>query len=367
MIDIEKIFLEKFNKKADMTSFSPGRVNLIGEHTDYNNGYVMPLTVQYGTWVAISKREDSEFHFYSENFHELKQRSLEERKEAHWSDYLLGVLKELNWNKLGMNVAVWGNIPQGAGLSSSASIELAFIKALSLCYEIDLDGKRAAKIGQAAENNYVGCQCGIMDQFISSLGEEKKVMLLDCESLAFENVNIPNELSVIVINSKVKRGLVDSEYNQRREQCEKACQSLGVSSLRDIEKLEELNSLSGLPLMRARHVVSENDRVLSMKRALQNKDFKQIYKLMYQSHHSMQEDFEITTSELDFLVELVKQSFSEVAGIRMTGGGFGGCLVILCENEYKDKICHLIENNYEKQTGLKEEIYFVESKKGAFC
>ncbi|KMJ45202.1 galactokinase [Xenorhabdus khoisanae] len=355
---------------------APGRVNLIGEHTDYNEGFVLPCTINFQTIVAAAKRKDSRIRVIAVDYHnerdefDLSQPILFQ-PEKRWANYIRGVVKylmERGYLFNGMDIAVSGNIPQGAGLSSSASLEVVIGQTIKSLYQLDITPKEIALNGQQAENQFVGCNSGIMDQLISACGEENHALLIDCRTLETQAVRMPDNMVVMIIHSNKQRGLVDSEYNTRRQQCEKAARLLGVKALRDLS-LGDFNTrqarLDALLIKRARHVITENARTEAAADALRAGDLFRLGQLMAESHISMRDDFEITVSEIDMLVEIVKNAISDRGGIRMTGGGFGGCIVALIAPDLVESVKKAIEQQYEAKTGLKATIYICQAVKGA--
>jgi len=355
---------------------APGRVNLIGEHTDYNDGFVLPCAINYQTMVAAAKRDDNIVRVVSVDYgNETDEFDITQeitfQQDKMWSNYIRGVVKCLigrGYEFKGADISVSGNVPQGAGLSSSAALEVVIGQTFKVLYNLDISQAEIALNGQQAENEFVGCNCGIMDQMISAEGQENHAMLLDCRSLETTAVSMPEDMAVVIINSNKKRGLVDSEYNTRREQCEEAARIFGVKALRDvtIEQFNtKVNELDELVAKRARHVITENDRTVEAAEALRNHDMKRMGELMAESHASMRDDFEITVSEIDTLVEIVKEEIGEQGGVRMTGGGFGGCIVSVMPPVLVDQVKAAIESKYQAATGLKESIYVCQAKDGA--
>ncbi|KLN62753.1 galactokinase [Vibrio sp. VPAP30] len=355
---------------------APGRVNLIGEHTDYNDGFVLPCAIDYQTVVAAAKRDDNIVRVVSVDYgNELDQFDISQeitfQQDKMWPNYIRGVVKcliERGYEFSGADISVSGNVPQGAGLSSSAALEVVIGQTFKVLYNLEISQAEIALNGQQAENEFVGCNCGIMDQMISAEGKENHAMLLDCRSLETHAVSMPENMSVVIINSNKKRGLVDSEYNTRRKQCEEAARIFGVKALRDVT-IEQFNAkasaLDELVAKRARHVISENDRTVEAAEALRNHDMKRIGELMAQSHASMRDDFEITVKEIDTLVEIVKQVIGEQGGVRMTGGGFGGCIVAVMPPELVEPVKAAVAAQYQAATGLNESIYVCQAKNGA--
>ena len=371
-----EIFADKFGYPATITIKAPGRVNLIGEHTDYNDGFVLPCAIDYETVIACAQRNDRQIRVIAADYdNEEDSFSLDEpilHSDAHpWANYVRGVVKHLmlrNKDFSGADMVISGNVPQGAGLSSSASLELAVGQALKSLYDLPLDGVALALNGQEAENQFVGCNCGIMDQLISALGKENHSLLIDCRSLETRAVSMPKNAAVVIINSNVKRGLVVSEYNARREQCEVAARFFGVKALRDVDpalffSIED--ELDPVVSRRARHVITENDRTLAAADALASGDLKRMGELMAESHASMRDDFEITVPQIDKLVEIVKEVIGDKGGVRMTGGGFGGCIVALVPQDMVEKVRHAVEEQYQAHSGLKETFYVCTASQGA--
>ncbi|MEF1289664.1 galactokinase [Photobacterium damselae] len=355
---------------------APGRVNLIGEHTDYNDGFVLPCAINYQTVVAAAKRDDNLVRIVSVDYgNEVDEFDISQeitfQPNKMWANYVRGVVKCLlvrGYSFAGADICVSGNVPQGAGLSSSAALEVAIGQTFKILFSLEISQAEIALIGQQAENEFVGCNCGIMDQMISAEGRENHAMLLDCRNLETESVSMPQDMAVVIINSNKKRGLVDSEYNMRRQQCEEAARIFGVKALRDvtIEQFnEKLSELDDSIAKRARHVITENDRTVEAAQALRANDIKRMGELMAESHASMRDDFEITVKEIDTLVEMVKGVIGEQGGVRMTGGGFGGCVVALVPPTLLDKVKSTVEAKYESATGLKESIYVCQAKEGA--
>ncbi|EIC82560.1 galactokinase [Serratia sp. M24T3] len=371
-----EIFEQKFGYPATVTIKAPGRVNLIGEHTDYNDGFVLPCAIDYETVIACGQRNDRVIRVIAADYeNEQDEFSLDDpivsTNALPWANYVRGVVKHLllrNSEFSGADMVISGNVPQGAGLSSSASLEVAVGQALKSLYDLDIDGVQLALNGQEAENQFVGCNCGIMDQLISALGKENHALLIDCRSLETKAVSMPKDASVVIINSNVKRGLVDSEYNTRRKQCEEAARFFGVKALRDVDIALFAAREAGLdPLTarRARHVITENDRTQAAAIALSHGDLKTMGVLMADSHASMRDDFEITVPPIDTLVEIVKSVIGDKGGARMTGGGFGGCIVALMPSELVEKVRKTVAHEYHAKTGIKETFYVCQASEGA--
>ncbi|NRF31699.1 galactokinase [Vibrio coralliilyticus] len=373
---VKASFKQVLNYQPSHIIQAPGRVNLIGEHTDYNDGFVLPCAINYQTVVAAAKRDDSRVRVIAVDYdNQVDEFDLTEeitfQQDKMWANYIRGVVKFLlqrGYDIQGADLAVSGNVPQGAGLSSSAALEVVIGQTFKVLYNLEMTQAEVALNGQQAENEFVGCNCGIMDQMISAEAMENHAMLLDCRSLETQPVSMPEDVAVMIINSNKQRGLVGSEYNTRREQCEAAAQRFGVKALRDVT-IEQFNAqsdmLDDVVAKRARHVITENDRTLEAADALRANDLKRMGELMAQSHASMRDDFEITVFEVDTLVEIVKSVIGEQGGVRMTGGGFGGCIVALVPPALVDKVTEAVESQYHAATGLKESIYVCQAKSGA--
>ncbi|PLR32099.1 galactokinase [Chimaeribacter californicus] len=372
----QQIFEQVFGYPAALTVKAPGRVNLIGEHTDYNDGFVLPCAIDYETVIACARRDDRQIRVVAVDYDNQQDSfSLDapilSSDELPWANYVRGVVKHLHQRSPGFggaDLVISGNVPQGAGLSSSASLEVAVGQAIQALYNLPLDGVALALNGQEAENQFVGCNCGIMDQLISALGKQDHALLIDCRSLETRAVPMPENVSVVIINSNVKRGLVGSEYNTRREQCEVAARFFGVKALRDVNPdifFPIADELDPVVSRRARHVITENNRTLAAADALAAGDLKKMGQLMAESHASMRDDFEITVPPIDALVEMVKGVIGERGGVRMTGGGFGGCVVALMPADLVDEVKATVAREYQAKTGLKETFYVCRAMQGA--
>lgn len=373
---IKQVFAKQFGYQAEQVSHAPGRVNLIGDHTDYNLGFVLPAAINFGTDVAIAKRDDNTMQVFAHDLDnqicEFEVTELLFNPDLMWVNYVAGVvyvLQKAGFVLQGTDIVISGNVPQGAGLSSSASLQVALIKAFSDLFELQIDGFTAAKLAQQAENEFVGCNCGIMDQSISAMGASNHAMLLDCQDLTFQDAPIPENLAIVIINSNVKRGLVESEYNQRREQCERVAKHFNAPALRAVtlaELASEQANLSGLDYKRARHVLTENQRTLNALEALKANDVSQLGRLMNESHDSLKNDFATSTAEMDCLVSLIQSQIAEQGGARMTGGGFGGCVVAVMPKNLVEAVTQKVKAEYQKQTGLKADVYVCAAVQGAF-
>lgn len=373
---VSQVFTEKFGYSQQHLIQAPGRVNLIGEHTDYNDGFVLPCAINYQAMVAASAREDNIVRVISVDYNnQIDQfdllQEIEFLEDKMWANYIRGVVKcllDCGYQFTGADIVVSGNVPQGTGLSSSAALEVVIGQTFKVLYGLNITQQQIALNGQKAENEFVGCNCGIMDQLISACGQENHALLIDCRSLQTTSIPMPEEMVIMIINSNKKRGLVDSEYNTRRQQCEAASKAFSVKALRDLslEQLQQgIDEIDPVVFQRARHVITENDRTLEAAKALKENDLKRIGQLMAESHASMRDDFEITVPEIDSLVEIVKKQLGEQGGVRMTGGGFGGCIVAIMSPQKVNAVKQAVENEYKKLTGLQEAIYVCQAKQGA--
>ena len=378
------MFAELFgNSEGARFYFSPGRVNLIGEHTDYNGGHVFPCALTLGTYGAARKREDNKIHLYSMNLDsfgvvEASLDDLTNKKEYNWANYPLGVVwafKEKGHTiTSGFDMVIWGNIPNGSGLSSSASLEVLTGVILTDLFEIkDLSMTDLALIGQYSENNFNGCNCGIMDQFAVAMGKKDHAIFLDTSDLSYEYAPcILDGAKIVITNSKVKHSLVDSAYNDRRNECAaalKALQSeLDIQALGDLtpEEFEAHKSLikDEIQLQRAKHAVYENQRTIDAVTALKAGDIERFGKLMNQSHISLRDDYGVSCEEIDILVDLAWK-IPGVLGSRITGGGFGGCTVSIVKDESVDTFIETIGKTYLEKVGHEAEFYTVDIGDGA--
>ena len=363
--------------------FSPGRVNLIGEHTDYNGGHVFPCALTLGTYGAARRRDDRKLHFYSMNMDsfgivEASLDDLTNKKAYNWANYPLGVVWAFaeKGYKLdqGFDMVIWGNIPNGSGLSSSASLEVLTGVILTDLFGItDLTMTDLALIGQYSENNFNGCNCGIMDQFAVAMGKKDNAIFLDTSTLKYEYAPIKlKDAKIIITNSKVKHSLVDSAYNDRRRECAEALAELQagveIDSLGDLtpEEFESHKSLIKDPvrLKRAKHAVYENQRTIDAVSALKEGNIERFGELMNQSHISLRDDYEVSCEEIDILVDLAWK-IPGVIGSRITGGGFGGCTVSIVKNDAVDTFIETIGEAYKEKVGHEAEFYTVDIGDGA--
>lgn len=360
-------------KSEPLLIFSPGRINLIGEHTDYNQGFVFPAAIDKGIYAAISKTNDylSTVHALDtgESF-QFELNNVSPLSENGWRNYVLGVVDEIQ--KTGkrlsnFNIIFSGDIPSGAGLSSSAALENAVTFGLNELFNLNLTKKEMIYISQKAEHNFVGVKCGIMDQFASMFGKENKALLLDCSDLSYKEFPIHlNDVEIVLINSNVKHSLAESAYNERRSACEHIASLLKVDSLREaskkqIEKVKEYISLEDYK--KAHYVIEENQRVLLASKALETGDIQTLGNLLYKSHQGLSDQYQVSCKELDFLVEKAKES-SAVIGARMMGGGFGGCTLNLIRSSEKDDFLKTIQQQYKVKFNKQCSVYKVTTANG---
>ena len=374
---VEASFVAAFDATPQAVVRAPGRVNLIGEHTDYNDGFVLPCAINYETLVAGRLRDDQRVRVvaadYGNAIDEFRlDAPITPRTDLPWANYVRGVVKMLLEHGLplrGADLAIAGDVPQGAGLSSSASLEVAVaqtfktLQGLAALSPIDI-----ALLAQRAENEFVGCQCGVMDQLVAACGQAGHAVLIDCRSLQVRAVKLPADAAVMVVHSRVSRGLVDSEYNSRRAQCEAVSRFFGLKALRDLNLqalLAQSNELDPLLLRRARHVVTESQRTLAAADALASGDLRRMGVLMAQSHASMRDDFEITVPAIDQLVSIAQRAIGTEGGARMTGGGFGGCIVALLPRARVAAVRDAIATHYRAPSGEPAIVYVCDAAAGA--
>lgn len=375
-------FKELFGYEAESKFFSPGRVNLIGEHTDYNGGHVFPCAIHRGTYALVKKRDDKKFRMYSENFEnlgiiEFLLDNLVNEKKHKWVNYPKGVVKmfiEAGYKiDSGFDVLFYGNIPNGSGLSSSASIEIVTSIILKDLYNLDIDMVEMVKLSQKAENQFIGVNSGIMDQFAVGMGKKDNAILLDCNTLKYSYAPVILKDEVLVIgNTNKKRGLADSKYNERRAECEEALkdlqkeldiQSLGELSVEEFNKSEKLIK-NEINRKRAKHAVYENQRTIKAQKELMEENLEEFGRLMNESHVSLRDDYEVTGIELDTMVEIAWNQ-EGVIGSRMTGAGFGGCTISIVKKDAVDKFIANVGKEYKERVGLNADFYIVNIIDGA--
>ena len=372
--DLRREFRRRFNAEPRIFR-APGRVNLIGEHTDYNEGLVMPAALEFSTWAAVAPSRDGKLHIASLNLNEERRFEIADGTPArNWTDYVRGVdvtLRQAGHDIPAASILVWGNVPLGSGLSSSASLEVAACLALLALEGTALSGTEIAHLCQRAENEFVGARCGIMDQFIAVHGHTGKAIMLDCRSLEYELRPVPTQVAIVITNSMVKHELAAGEYNKRRAECEAGVRILRrslpeVLTLRDvsIEQLERhKKEMPEVIYRRCRHVVSENARVLQFAQALKSGDLQRAGESMWASHASLRDDYQVSCRELDLLVEIA--AGAGAIGSRMTGGGFGGCTVSLVKQENVERFRGEVMEKYESAVSIKPEIYVTQAGDGA--
>jgi galactokinase len=355
-------FRAKYSAEPDVVAMAPGRVNLIGEHTDYTGGFVLPVAIDREVVIAVKKTPGNKIKGYSLDYDqaaEIEAGDYDRKHPSNWLRYDMGVLSELEkaGKKIpGFSFTIGGNVPIGSGLSSSAAVEMAVCTAMEGLLGFNLADKEAALLCQRAENHFVGVNCGIMDQYISRVGKKDHAVLIDCTDLSTNRIKINTPgYTWLIIDSKKKRGLVDSEYNKRRQECEEGLKSAQtafpgrkIGGLRDIstEDLETLkNSCEPIVFNRVKHIVTENDRVLKTVKALEAGDSLKVGECLYGSHASLRDDFQVSCSELDTLVDILS-GVNGVAGARLTGAGFGGCVIVFLKEESVDKAREAILKKY---------------------
>ena len=377
---VEKLaenFSRVFEREPEIEVRAPGRVNLIGEHTDYNDGFVLPADIDRAIWICAAPRNDRLVRAHSADFGQTTTFEIEritKDDRVPWSNYIRGVIDQYNGrgDKVrGMDLAMSGDVPIASGLSSSAALEVAVAETCRILSGLSIDPASMALLCQAAEREFAGVKCGIMDQFVSTLGQENTALFLDCRDLSYELVPLEMQARIVICDSRKQRSLQTSEYNKRRAECEGAVRELhevlgNVQALRDVspEQLEEHKArMPELWYRRARHVVTENQRVLSAVESLKAGAIEEFGRLMYQSHASLRDDYEVSCLELDILVELASAQAGTI-GARMTGAGFGGCTVNLVESEAVPDFQASVAQKYRTRTGLEPMIYVCTPSQG---
>ena len=365
-------FVERYGEPPTTLVRAPGRVNLIGEHTDYNDGFVLPLAIEREVWIALRRRQDRLVAVSSADFDESAAFELDDLVHGGpaWGEYVIGTawsLSTADYRLQGWEGTVRSDVPIGAGLSSSAALELAAARAFATTSGFDWNPATMARLAQRAENEWVGMRCGIMDQMIAAVGREGHAVLIDCRTLATRAVPLPDRTLVVVMDTGTRRGLVESAYNERRRQCEDAAAFFGVRALRDVsvDMLErEATALDSTTARRARHVVTENARTLAAAEAMCRGEANSLGTLMNESHRSLRDDFEVSSPALDAMVE-VAQAQDGCYGARMTGGGFGGCAVALVDRGVVDSFVDRVTKGYEQRTRTAPRLYVTGATAGA--
>jgi len=365
-------FERYYGRRPSFVVRAPGRVNLIGEHTDYNDGFVLPIAIDRAVWIALRPTATRQVILHSLDLKQSAEFSLENIKHENqeWVEYFKGVawaLQQAGFIIEGWEGLITSDIPIGAGLSSSAALELATVRAFAAVSNFPWEAIKMAQIGQQAERDWVGVNCGIMDQIISAVGQAGHALLIDCRSLKTEFVPLPADIKIVVLDTATRRGLVDSAYNERREQCKIAARFFGVPALRDVIQTDfdaKAEALDPVVFRRARHVISENIRTLQAVNAISQKDTVKLGQLINASHISLRDDFEVSNPELDQMVNCAQQD-SACYGARMTGAGFGGCAIAIVHIKAVQNFTETVAINYQTATGLRPEIYVCTATDGA--
>lgn len=369
---LEKIFAERFKTQPEHIVRAPGRVNLIGEHTDYNDGFVLPVAIDRAVWIALRTRDDNQVRAYTADMDETAGFPLKEltRGDDEWIEYLKGTawaLHEAGFPLHGWDGVIASWVPVGAGLSSSAALEMATARAFSVTDGFEWDPATMARVGQRAENDWVGVKSGIMDQMASAAGQAGHALLIDCRSLEYEPVPLPAGTAIVILDTSTRRGLVDSAYNERQQQCAEAAALFEVPALRDVPLAlidTAVGRLDEITYRRARHVVTENARVIEAVDALRAGDAEHMGRLMASSHISLRDDFEVSTDALDAMAELAQQH-PACYGARMTGAGFGGCAVALVDAAHAEDFAATTAERYQAAIGVEPSIYVCTASDGA--
>jgi galactokinase len=375
--DVREKFRVRFNEEPTLFR-SPGRVNIIGEHTDYNNGYVLPAAIDKAVYIGIAKRQDETIQLYSEEFHEEHTCTLTtvERSDKQWPNYILGVVDQLlkrGYKIGGFNLNIEGDVPIGSGLSSSAAVECATAFALNELFQLGIEKMDLAFIGQKAEHEFARVMCGIMDQFASVFGKKDHVIRLDCQSMEYEYEPLKLEgYKILLLNTNVKHSLASTEYNTRRQQCEAGvdlvkAQHPEVKSLRDVTMSMLDNYVAKVdPVIykRCKYVVEENERLLAACEDLKRGDIRSLGEKMYQTHDGLSKEYEVSCKELDFLVEAVRNN-PDVLGARMMGGGFGGCTINIVKESSIKELVDSLSIAYKQNMNLELTAYIAETDDGS--
>jgi galactokinase len=366
-----KEFQKRYQEPPDFVVRSPGRVNLIGEHTDYNNGWVLPMAIDRSIWVALAPRTDNRVMLHSLDFPSLADVCLSEiAHEKGWADYVRGMawaLQDAGLDLQGWQGVLASDIPIASGLSSSAALELATARSFWAVSRWKWEGAEMARTARKMENDWLGLKSGIMDQMISACGQEGSALLIDCRDLTTRLVPVPSGVSIMVMDTTVRRGLVDSAYNDRVEQCRVAAAYLSAPSLRDVSPEDfaaRSEGMDEIPFKRARHIITENERVLQAVNAMERGDVESLGRLMNDSHNSLRDDYQVSCWELDLMVEIAR-SQPGCLGARMTGAGFGGCAIALLQAGDQDGFIQGVSKAYQGTTGKDPNVFQVEPSGGA--
>lgn len=373
--NLQTQFIQAFASQPTQTFRAPGRVNLIGEHTDYNDGFVLPIAIDRAVWIAARERDDQSVRMLSLDFGNTRSEfslaaPISRDDENAWSNYVRGVawaLQQRGAKLGGVDLAIHGDVPRGSGLSSSAALEVCAATMFVEMANLQIEKIEVARLCQQAENDFVGVKCGIMDQFVSTLAQENHALLIDCRDLAYQNVLLPRGVTIVVCDTMKRRGLVDSAYNTRRAECEHAAKFFGVKALRDVTLEEFTKRAYALPPVvakRARHVITENARVLQAVDAAKRNDLEKLGALMNASHASLRDDYQVSCAELDTMVEIARAQ-PGCFGARLTGAGFGGCTVNLVADDAAEAFCANVAREYQQQTGISPQIFACRAAGGA--
>lgn len=366
-------FKTLYNANPEMF-FSPGRVNLIGEHTDYNNGFVMPFAINKGTFIAITKRDDNIINVYSENLDDSASFNIDDIKQVlsnTWQNYIKGTIniikEEFSADIKGADIYIFSDLPFGAGLSSSASLNTAIAYAYNEIYKLNISKLNLAKIAQKVEHDYIGTKCGLMDQMACIFSQKNSATMIDCNNDNYTNIPFElDEVSILIADTNIKHNLAESAYNKRRQVCENVAKFNNIKSLRelDTQKLEHTKAnFVEEDYKLALHVFTENQRVIDATKAMQSKDWQSLGKLMYQSHNSLKNDYKVSCDELDYLVDLSRE-FDGVYGGRMTGGGFGGSTIHLLPSKIVKEYSNHLEKNYYAKFNIRPNFYISKACQG---
>lgn len=371
---LKQSFASYFNSESEFIVRAPGRVNLIGEHTDYNDGFVLPMAIDRAVWLALRPRDDRTVRLFSLDLESDSAFELDSlTKGSDWIEYPKSIAYELmkaGYELRGFDAVMTGDVPRGAGLSSSAAVELAIARAFAEVSNFAWDAPKMAKIAQKAENEWVGVNCGIMDQMASAACKEGHALFLDCRSLEIQHAPLPKGVSVVILDTSTRRGLVGSAYNERRNQCEEAARWFGVKALRDVSvneferKTKEERGLNEVALKRARHIVTENARVLEAMEVMKAGNVKRLGELFNASHDSLRDDFEVTNDALNIMVDCAREQVN-CYGARMTGAGFGGCAVALVREENAAEFANAVSAAYRQRSSMEAAVYVCKPSEGA--
>ncbi len=370
--EIREVFQQRYEEAPTFVVRAPGRVNLIGEHTDYNDGFVLPMAIDRATWIALRPRADRHVNVHALNLDEYHEIDLDalQKAEIGPAEYIKGVawaLQEDGFTLKGWEGVIMGDVPVGSGLSSSAALEMATAQAFAAVSGFAWDAPRMAKLGQKAENQWVGVSTGIMDQMISAAGKQDHALLIDCRSLETDLVQLPPGTAVLVLDTGTRRGLVGGAYDERRSQCEEAARFFGVPALRDVDYAafeEKGGGLDPIVWQRARHIITENERTLKACDAMRAGDAKTLGQLMNASHDSLRDDYEVSSDALNQIVDIARQH-DAVYGARMTGAGFGGCAVALVAAERAEPFADYVLQHYTYDAQLPPQVYICHAAEGA--